>query len=153
MFLCPTCGDNGVPGKTHAATNTERIRVAVSITMLHKFWQHNYEGDSTHTEYITIPGATIDSFEFNWRGDFRHEKLPQDVVVVAGLNNFIKNQKVDQIMEEVEAFYPPQFKWFPTDGPCPYPEENNKLNLMMNLNERIMAFNEKIFQELFDIYY
>ena len=60
-------------------------------------------------------------------GDFRHEKLPQDVIVVAGLNNLIKNQTVDQIMEEVEAFYPPQFKWFPTDGPCPYP--SNKLNL------------------------
>jgi hypothetical protein len=67
MFLCPTCGDNGVPGKTHAATNTERIRVAVSITTLHKFWQQNYEGDSTHTDYITIPGATIASFEFDWR--------------------------------------------------------------------------------------
>ena len=67
-YFCPTCGDKRVPGMTHAASNTERINVVVSSSTLHEFWLYgNYEGDSVHTDYITIPCATIASLEFAWR--------------------------------------------------------------------------------------
>ena len=67
-YFCPTCGDKGVPGMTHAASNTERIKVVVSSSTIHEFWLYgDYEGDSVHTDYITIPGATIAMPEFAWR--------------------------------------------------------------------------------------
>ena len=97
--------------------------------------------------------------------------------MVAGLNNIIKKQTTNQIMEEIEGFantvlsqsqeyhpevsstfcmatlfYPPQLTWFPSNGPCPYPEENNKRSMMIDLNEKIMEFNEKIFHDLAETY-
>ena len=42
--------------------------MVVSSSTLHKFWLYgNYEGDSFHTDYITIPDATIAMPEFAWR--------------------------------------------------------------------------------------
>ena len=35
---------------------------------------------------------------------YRHEKRPVDLCVVAGLNNIIKKQTTNQIMEEIEGF-------------------------------------------------
>ena len=48
--------------------------------------------------------------------------------------------------------YPPKFCWFPDNGPLPYEGYNNKLTMMRELNDRIMAFNNRVFKEQEELY-
>lgn len=170
VYLCPTCEENGTPGKKHEANTEDRIKVALSSSTLHEFWMDGqYSGDSIHIDWVTSPGATIQSLRTMWRHDYGDERKPQDIVVIAGLNN-IKNEDADKIMKRIKDFtnevmeqsvklhhpnpstisfatliYPPQFCWFPADGPEPYDGYVNKLAMMRALNDRIIAHNDRVF--------
>ena len=151
-YLCPTCGQDGVPGKMHFPYPTDRLKVCVSSSTLHEYWRHgNYAGDTVHIDYCTIPGAKIQDLALAWRADYRHEKRPMDVVCVAGLNN-IKLESEDRIMERIDSFartvriqsenyhpespstftfatmfLPPQFTRFPRNGR--HPDKNFQIKL------------------------
>ena len=40
--------------------------------------------DSTHVDWVTIPGATIDQLRYAWRLDYHREKRPQRVILSRG---------------------------------------------------------------------
>ena len=160
LYRCSTCGDDGTPGKMHAAGGEARIKVAISSSMLHEFWlQEGYAGDSAHIDWITSPGGTLQSLQNMWQQEYGTETRPQDILVIAGLNN-IKQKSVAVIMGRIETFtaavfeqtrlyhpanpstinfatlpYPPQFCSFLTNGLLPYDGFVNKLELMMELND------------------
>jgi len=178
LYFCPTCEDEGVPGKIHPANNTERIKICMSGSSLHKFWVGGgFKGDSNgHIDYCTIPGATIPMLEYAWRIDYRKEVRPMDVVVIAGLED-VETQTEDEILKRFEDFaytvkaqsdeyhpespstfnvgtliYPPKIAWLTGDGPIPYPEEQNKLEMITSINSRIIRFNDVNYKEQIDIY-
>ena len=177
VYLCPICGEKGLPGKTHTANNSGRIKICLSSSTLHEFWIEGwYGGDKTHIDWLTSPGATIQSLEYMFRLDYHHEKKGMDVLLVAGLNN-VKNESVDTIMERIRAFgdtvitqaeeyhpeqpstfhvatlpYPSQFCWFPADGPLPYQNYDNKLAMMEELNWKIAAYNQEMFDRQIKLY-
>ena len=108
--------------------------------------------------------------------DYRHEKRPMDVVIVAGLNN-VKNESVDTIMGRIEdfantvmiqaqehhpedpstfcfatLFFPPQFTKLPNNKRESAADFQNKLTMIESLNERIRALNTNVFYKLIDVY-
>lgn len=170
-YFCPTCGEGGAPGKVHASNNSERIKILVSSSTLHEYWEAGgFQGHDIHVDHITIPGATIQMLEYAWRCDYHHEKKPMDVMVVGGLNNLCRGDSADDVIGHFKGFeetvmkqsrefhpdnpstfntatmfYPPQITWFPDNGDLPYPEFENKLEMMKTINDRIVELNNEHF--------
>ena len=128
-------------------------------------------------DWSTSPGATIQTLLHMWRADYRNEKKPMDVLIIGGLNNILRGEAVDKIMNRFEEFvkavelqgwkqhgvnrstdaistffYPPQLCWFEKNGPIPHPNYINHLDMMINLNDRIMELNQRIFVSQRQIY-
>ena len=100
-----------------------------------------------------------------------------NICVVAGLNNLIRGESIDEIMKHLENFYtdvsnqskmyhpdnPSTFTmatliyagklcWMKNDGNLPYDGYINKYEMMSSLNSRIVEFNKNIFSHQIDIY-
>ena len=144
---------------------------------MHDFWHSGgYEGDQIHIDWVTIPGAKIQDLQHAWRRDYRHEKRPMDVLVVGGLNN-VRNESTSKIMERIDEFattvlaqseefhpeapstfsfatmfLPPQYARFPGDDSLPIKSFDNKLAMMMDLNEKITQLNNNIFQKTIEVF-
>ena len=44
--------------------------------------------DTTHGDWITIPGATIRELSYAWRLDYQNEVRPQRILLIAGLRRY-----------------------------------------------------------------
>merc|ERR1711963_606112 len=120
-----------------------------------------YSGDTIHTEYVTIPGATTDQVRNAFRIDFIDTiKKPMDVLVICGYNDLVRGFPKEQIIRSLDRFatevilhsvpghppntcaiasmlYPPQLAWFPDNGPPPSPNYVNKKNKIDWINNEI----------------
>ena len=96
-------------------------------------------------DYITIPGANIETIKNAFRMDYVEKPAkPLDVAVVAGYNDLVKGHTRDFILEKLyklsemgldaesglekitiaisTLMYPPQLVWFSYNGRIPYAE-------------------------------
>ena len=171
-YFCPTCKCMHAKSST---VQSSRVKICISSSTLHEFWAPRgssaavYEGDTIHTEYITIPGAQVLDLMEAWKIDYYDESRPMDIIIVAGLNNILHGQSPESIMRDYDhfvqvvkyqgqkhhpetkntcaiatLFYPPQLCWLPGRGPCP-PDFNNKYEDMQWLNKQIEKLNKESF--------
>ena len=81
---------------------------------MYEFWKfRGWMADSSHIDWITSPGATIQSSHKMWQVNYGQESRAQDVIVVAGLNNVLRGEFIDTIMEHIKIV------WLNGDGPFP----------------------------------
>ena len=126
-----------------------------------------YDGDIMHVDYITIPGAKIDTLTNAFCLDYVSKPHPRalDVVLVAGCNDLLAGRSKQEIMNSFTRFttsvmnagppnsevkntvvvgelmYAPQLTWFNDNGPLPPNHGGNKLYDIEWLNEAILALN------------
>ena len=102
LYMCPTCQ------APHSARPTTGLNVCVSTSQLHNFHFPREDivvsPDTLHTDWITIPGATVKQLSFAWRIDYHKESRPQRVLLVAGLNDLIKVGNAEELKERVLDF-------------------------------------------------
>ena len=171
-FYCITCNGGEKPGKIHPFPNDQRIKILVSSSTLHNFFNYGkYEGDQFHIEYVTIPGGHIQDLELAWKVDYQFERRPMDVILVAGLNNVARGESETEIMKHIESFanavedqtqqfhlnkastftvatfiFPPKLTWFSGNGPLPYKNKMNKLTTIASINHQIVGFNKHLLE-------
>ena len=162
-YFCPSCK------RRHAPYPTERTKIVLSDSTLHNFFappsdtRTRYEGDTLHVDYLTIPGAPLETLFHAFKLEFSHHTKPMDLFIVAGYNDLVKNHGRDYIVETFKKFgeyvrslpneentantvtvgtllYPPQLSWFKDDGPEPqhYTNQKDKINW---INREIAAIN------------
>ena len=170
VYLCPSCKSH------HQPYPNTRIKVVVSDSTLHEFFARRndlpggrqYRGDTQHVDYMTIPGATIETLTHAFRLDYMdkvHSK-PLDVVLVAGYNDLVSGLARDEVNYKFQQFcdlvkligirqnpnnpntvavatlmYPPQLAWFPNNGPYPSNEYRNQKEKIDWLNDQIQMRN------------
>ena len=163
-YFCPTCQ------VSHPAKLQYGLDICVSSSELHAFHQPREEGvfcppDSSHVDWLTIPGAKIEDLLFAWRLDYHREPRPMRVLLVAGLNDLIKGGNQESVQREIERFKinvdhqnryhpdkensfsvatilnPPKLVWFPDNGPAP-PGHHNRLVELAEINGWISDFNQ-----------
>ena len=169
-YLCPSCKSR------HRCYPEDRVKMVVSDSTLHEFFappgytgRIQYKGDIMHTDYITIPGACMDTLfhAFRLDCDILPPDKPIDVVLVMGYNDLVKGHSRHWIMECLNCFcryvtdlaqkshpdtpntvaiatfmYPPQIAWLYDNGPEPpnYVNEKEKIDW---LNTQIHELNVK----------
>ena len=74
-YMCPTCMTH------HKARTPQGLNVCLSASQLHDIHRPMDPDvvcppDSTHVDWITIPGATISTLEEAWFFDFKHQRSP-----------------------------------------------------------------------------
>jgi hypothetical protein len=145
------------------------LNICVSTSQLHNFHQPREEGvlcppDSSHVDWLTIPGAQIEDLIYAWRLDYHREPRPMRILLVAGLNDLIKGGGFQSIKDEIKRFKinidhqnryhpgqhnrfsvatilnPPKLCWFPDNG-TPPPGHNNRLVELSQINGWIDQFN------------
>ena len=147
-YLCPTCQT------THKAEMPYGLDVCVSTSTLHEHYQPREPGvicppDSSHVDWLTIPGAKIEDLLLAWRLDYERSRMPMRVLLVAGLNDLAKGGDYDSITTEMKRFAhvvrhannyhrgvanevavapllpAPKFVWYPDNGIpfIPYPKK------------------------------
>ena len=164
-YFCPTCKTS------HPAKPSSDLNICVSSSTLHDFHFPREEGvscppDSSHVDWLTIPGAKIEDLRYAWRLDYHREPRPMRVLLVAGLNDLIHGGNKESIIQEIKSFkvtvdcqmsyHPghqnkfivapilmaPKLVWFPDNGETP-PGYNNRLVEVTALNDWIKEFNSK----------
>ena len=104
MYVCPTCQ------VAHEANPPDvGLNVCVSGSQLHEFHYPKDESihvppDKIHVDWITVPGATVDTLCDAWRLDYSKAKRPMRIMLVAGLNDLLKGGDKHSFIEAVEAF-------------------------------------------------
>ena len=119
-----------------------------------------------HIDWVTIPGAVLADLIQAWKIDYKRERTPMRVLVVAGLNDLIKGGDRFSVMTALREFkevvdtnnqyhagtpnhfavapllLPPRLAWY-EDNPPPGPplSYNNRSDEMMLLNQEIDEFN------------
>ena len=172
VYLCPSCKSH------HQPYPNNRIKVVVSDSTLHEFYarrtnikgSEQYRGDIQHVDYVTIPGATLETLTHAFRLDYMdkaHDK-PLDVVLVGGYNDLVMGKTRDQVNYKFQQFcdlvklsgirqhpnnpntvavatlmYPPQLAWFPDNGPPPSPDYVNQREKIDWLNNQIQLRNRE----------
>ena len=143
----------------------------LSDSTLHNFFapptptRVNYEGDTQHVDYVTIPGATLETIFHAFKLEYSNHTKPMDLFLVAGYNDLVRGKGRDIIIDEIEKFgeyvralknednstntvtvgtflYPPQLAWFRDNGPEPenYINAKDKIDW---LNGKIDALNHE----------
>ena len=162
-YFCPTCQ------ASHLARLPYGLDICVSTSQLHEFHQPRQPGvvcppDSSHVDWLTIPGARIQDLLLAWKIDYHRQPRPMRVLLVAGLNDLIKGSSFDEITQQILRFRvnvdhqvhyhlgkpnsfavapllpAPRLVWFPDNGPTS-PEYVNRLAEVDRLNEWIRNFN------------
>ena len=164
VHYCPPCK------RFHKNQLKGRIKLCISDSVLHKFWDPKnirFSGDDTHIEYITIRGARINALTEAWEIQYGSEPRPMDILLVAGQKNIEKGAEVEKIMRAFKHFidlvtwqgqrfhpgvkntcaiapllYPPKLCWFTENGPPP-PNFQNQIGKVKSLNAQIERLNEK----------
>ena len=126
---------------------------------------NQYPGDNMHVDYLTIPGANLQTLTAAFRAEYSARPLekPLDVVLVAGYVDISEGSRRLEIMTEFISFceavfevaprnesntvaisdlmFPPAYTWFPHNGPIPANHSGNRLYLFEWLNEAILSLN------------
>ena len=164
-YFCPSCRSRHVP----YAYN--RSKLVLSDSTLHMFFSPpgqvntQYHGDLMHTDYISIPGASISALAKAFIYEFidQPQVVPLDVVIIAGYKELIDGQSRAFIMENfrhlaeiilkagnqdnpntvaiADFMYPPMLTWYPDNGPMPPNHQGNRLLKIEILNEEILSLN------------
>ena len=110
VYLCPTCSHKadqdpvGKIGRLHSTDKTSRLRICLSSSMLHEQWMEcNYKGDEEHVDWVTSPGATVQTLHTMWYTDYTNENRDMDILLVASLDNF-GTESINEIMENIQNF-------------------------------------------------
>ena len=162
-YFCPTCQIS------HLARMPYGLDICVGDSMLHEIHNPRDPGvvcpaDTSHIDWLTIPGAKIDDLMYAWRLDYHKEENPMRVMLVAGVNNLIKGEGFDQITDSIERFWwnvecqnkyhpdlpnsfavapilpVPKLVWYPDNGEHS-PQYRNRRAEVERLNEWIKEFN------------
>ena len=88
-YMCPSCQ---VP---HMAAMEYGLDICLSDSTLHEIHHPREPGvicppDSSHVDWLTIPGATVEELLFAWQVEYGHEPRPMRILLVAGLNDLVK---------------------------------------------------------------
>ena len=103
-YLCPSCK------APHSPYPNERSKILISDSTLHNFFappgnnNTEYEGDLLHVDYVTIPGATLETLFQAFKLDYATHNKAMDVYVVAGYNDLIKNYGREFILAIIKRF-------------------------------------------------
>ena len=164
MYLCPTCQ------ATHLARPDYGLHICVSGSQLHNFHQPRDPGvlcppDTSHVDWLTIPGGKISDLDLGWRVDYHREKRPMRILLVAGLNDLMKGGTRESVMRSITHFQhmvqqqdryhpsaknqfavapllcPPKLVWYADNGPMPHGHLGNRKEELEQLNNDILSFN------------
>ena len=165
-YLCPSCQ---VP---HNAVLDYGLDICLSSSTMHDFHHPRDPGvvcppDSSHVDWLTIPGATVEELLFAWQVEYGREVRPMRILLVAGLNNLIKGGDFESLTTQYKRFgdnasyqssrfHPgknnsfaiapllpaPKLVWFPDNGPTS-PGYVNRRDEVASINEWIKTFNYK----------
>ena len=159
-YMCPTCNI------THLTDMPYGLDVCVSTSSLHDYYQPREPGvvcppDSSHVDWLTVPGAKIEDLLLAWRIDYERYRSPMRVLLVAGLNDLARGGDFDSITNEIKRFAhnvcvsnqgvsntfavapllpAPKFVWFPDNGDPP-PGYRNRREEVERINDWIRWFN------------
>ena len=163
-YLCPTCQ------AMHQSRLDYGLNICVSDAQLHNFYLPEDTSltcppDSTHVDWVTVPGATIPELEFAWSVDYHHVKAPCRILLVAGLTDLLESGSKDVVMDSFKKFkktvdhqnyhhpgaanqfavapliFPPKVAWFRDNGPLPNGHGGCRENEISKLNDLILNFN------------
>ena len=165
-YMCPSCQ---VP---HMAAMDYGLDICVSDSTLHEIHHPREPGvicppDSSHVDWLTIPGATVEELLFAWQVEYGHEKRPMRILLVGGLNNLIKGGDFESLTTQYKRFghnvsyqgsfqHPgrtssfavapllpaPKLVWFPDNG-ATSPSYRNRRDEVTRINEWVKTFNMK----------
>ena len=153
----------------HLARMPYGLDICVGDSMLHELHNPRDPGvecppDTSHVDWLTIPGAKIEDLLYAWRLDYHREENPMRVMLVAGVNNLIKGDSFDEITSAIERFWwnvvsqdkyhpdlpntfavapilpVPKLVWYPDNGEYS-PQYRNRRDEVERLNEWIREFN------------
>ena len=162
-YFCPTCQES------HKNRMPYGLNICLSTSQLHEFHHPREEGvtcppDTSHVDWVTIPGGTIADLLLAWKIDYHREWRPMRVLLVAGLNDLLKGGDFESVQTEIKRFghnlsyqdrhhpglsnefsvatllNPPKMVWFPDNGPPP-PGHVDRQQDLVQLNEWITAYN------------
>jgi lysophospholipase L1-like esterase len=164
-YLCPSCQN------THPARPSYGLNICVSTSQLHNFQQPRTPGvvctpDYIHVDWVTIPGAVLSDLMQAWTIDYKRERTPMRVLVVAGLNDLNKGgdrftvmaalRQFKEVVEKNNQYHPgtpnhfavapllmpPKLVWYEDNpAPGPPPGYRNRVTDMQLLNQEISEFN------------
>ena len=85
------------------------MKIVVSDSTLHEFHQPRDPGvvcppDSSHVDWLTIPGAPVEDLLFAWQVEYGHETRPMRILLVAGLNNLTKGGDFESLIYQYKMF-------------------------------------------------
>ena len=104
-YLCPSCMSQHVPYPKN------RIKLVISDSTLHEFFAPHggvvfsqYNGDTLHCDYLTIPGASTHTLSNAFRIDYLDTKpsKPLDVCIVAGYNDLVREYQREYILHKLQ---------------------------------------------------
>ena len=164
-YLCSSCQ------LTHPARESYGLNICVSTSQLHNFHQPRTPGvfclpDTIHVDWVTIPGAVLSDLIQAWITDYKRERTPMRILVVAGLNDLLKGGDRVSVMAALRQFkevvelnnqyhagtpnqfavapllLPPRLAWY-EDNPPPGPPLSyaNRREEIQALNLDIEQFN------------
>ena len=164
-YLCPTCQVR------HPTTLDYGLDICLSDSTLHDFHHPREHGvvcppDSSHVDWLSIPGASVEELLFAWQVEYGHEERPMRILLVAGLNNLIKGGDFESLTYAYKRFQvntnhqnkfhlgsrnsfavapllpAPKLVWFPDNGQTS-PGYVNRWDEFKNINEWIKTFNTR----------
>ena len=164
LYLCPTCQ------ATHLARPAYGLNICVSDSTLHNFHQPRDRGvvcspDTTHVDWVSIPGGKISDLDLAWRVEYHREPRPMRILLVAGLNDLIKGGTRESVMRSIVHFQqmiirnnryhpgssnqfavapllcPPKLVWYGDNGPMPQGHAGNRREELEELTNDILSFN------------
>ena len=164
-YLCPTCQ------APHMAVLPYGLDICVSDSTLHDIHHPREAGveclpDTSHVDWLTIPGATLKQLLFAWQVEYAREDKPMRVLLMAGLNDLVKGGGAEYLTEQVTRFkenvsyqnfrHPgrnnsfamapilpaPKLVWYPDNGPTS-PNYVNRREEVEWVNDWIRHFNHQ----------
>ena len=164
-YFCTSCQ------VSHNARMPYCLNICVSTSQLHGFHQPREQGvvcppDTTHVDWLTIPGATISDLLLAWRLDYHREPRPMQVLLVGGLNDLLKGGDFGSVRDQIRRFEfnvnyqnkyhpglknefsvatllnPPKMVWFEDNGPTP-PNHIDRQDEIVLINDWLDVFNRQ----------
>ena len=163
-YLCPTCQTN------HLSRLDYGLNICVSDSQLHQFHLPKDQEvvcppDTSHVDWLTIPGGKIADLDLAWRLDYHREIRPMRILLVAGLNDLLKGGTRQTVMEAIRHFKEvvdlqnryhfgsdnqfavapllrsPKLVWYADNGTMPEGHMGNRREEIDLLNNDILSFN------------
>ena len=164
LYLCPSCNE------THPARVDYGLNICLSDSQLHSFHTPRDPSvkcppDTSHIDWVTIPGGKISDLDLGWYADYHREPRPMRILLVAGLNDLVKGGTRESVMTAIRNLKekvtqqnryhpgssnqfavsplvcPPKLVWYPDSGPLPHGHAGNRRQELDDLNNDILSFN------------